>query len=238
MLCIKRVSVGVIESHLRTSAVSKSPSRVRPCGRVLHHMTFSFFFFSVELFQKAHLFLIPFNSSIMYAYHLPFQTFFVFEFSEHPFPRFTFASPRLATQLFPLADNVQCRSRRKRRGFWSFRDSVGSWAGRRGRLRLAERRWKREGPLPPVPQVVRKWLLRTIGNLRLTRDRCAILTRSESPGLPGAAGLRRSLVAFGLACGVVAAGADLVVVLSLPMLVLLRVFGKISLRGKRGLACL
>lgn len=83
MLCIKRVSVGVIESHLRTSAVSKSPSRVRPCGRVLHHMTFSFFFFSVELFQKAHLFLIPFNSSIMYAYHLPFQTFFVFEFSEH-----------------------------------------------------------------------------------------------------------------------------------------------------------
>ena len=76
MLCIKRVSVGVIESHLRTSAVSKSPSRVRPCGRVLHHMTFSFFFFSVELFQKAHLFLIPFNSSIMYAYHLPFQTFF------------------------------------------------------------------------------------------------------------------------------------------------------------------
>jgi len=46
-------------------------------------MTFSFFFFSVELFQKAHLFLIPFNSSIMYAYHLPFQTFFVFEFSEH-----------------------------------------------------------------------------------------------------------------------------------------------------------
>ena len=45
-------------------------------------------------------------------------------------------------------------------------------------------------------------------------------------------------MAFGLACGVVDVGVGLVVVLSLPMLVLLRVFGKISLRGKRGLACL
>ena len=83
MLCIKRVSVGVIESHLRTSAVSKSPSRVRPCGRVLHHMTFSFFFFSVELFQKAHLFLIPFQFIHHVCVSSAVSNIFVFRFSEH-----------------------------------------------------------------------------------------------------------------------------------------------------------
>jgi hypothetical protein len=152
----------------------------------------------------------------MYAYHLPFQTYFS-SLDSHNIPFHSLRST--STQLSPLAGNVQCRSRRKRKGFWSFRDSVGSWAGRRGRLRLEELRWKTEwaGLLLPVPPVVRKWLLQTIGNLRLTQGRCSIPTRSESPDLPGAAALRKILAAFGLACGVVVAGAGPIGVLSLPM---------------------
>ena len=117
MLCIKRVSVGVIESHLRTSAVSKSPSRVRPCGRVLHHMTFSFFFFSVELFQKAHLFLIPFQFIHHVCVSSAVSNIFRLRILRTSFSRFTFAPPPLASlRGFPLLQITPSVARREREG--------------------------------------------------------------------------------------------------------------------------